>query len=365
MITPIILAGGSGTRFWPLSRRDRPKQLLSVLGDDQRSMIETTVDRLLPLAGDNPTIHIVCRPDLVPPTRALLGDQRPIRFIEEPSARDTAPAIVLACAHAEAQRGDLPVAFFPADHFIAGQSAFEKCLQLAANRANQGSIVTLGVPPTHPETGYGYIETTASIDDSSAAPTSFPVASFVEKPDHSRALQYLHSGRHLWNCGIFVLRPSSLWREFRRQHPEQWPAIQTLRNALAQPHPSDDAISDAFHALKPLSIDYAIMEQASDVEVIAVDFRWSDVGHWDALDDVLPTDSDGNVVDAEDTLLDDVSRSVIVSRGDRQRLIAASGLSNLVIVDTDDALLITPRDRAQKVRELVAKLRASKRDDLL
>ncbi len=364
MLTPIILAGGSGTRFWPLSRRQRPKQLLSVLGD-QRSLIETTVERLLPLSDNSRPVRIVCRSSLVPPTRALLDDGWPIEFIEEPAARDTAPAIILACAHAEAHHGDLPIAFFPADHFIAGQQAFQDCLKAAAHRAQQGSIVTLGVPPTHPETGYGYIETSEPIDAQPSEPTPLPVASFVEKPDHGRALNYLHSGRHLWNCGIFILTPSALWRELQRQHPKHWSTVEQLRVALQQSPPDAPAITSTFQQLPCLSIDYAIMEQATSVDVIPANFRWSDVGHWDALDEVLPTDTDGNVVDAHDTLLDDVSRSVIISRGDHQRLIAASGLSNLVIVDTDDALLITPRDRAQKVRELVAQLRAADRKNLI
>lgn len=360
---PIILAGGSGTRFWPLSRRDRPKQLLSFYGDG-RSMIQTTVDRLLPLCPDGEAVRIICRRDLTKRTEIALTPEANVAFIEEPAARNTAPAIAYATARLEAVYGDEPLAFFPADHFVAGDDAFRRCLRFAARRARRDAIITLGVPPTRPETGYGYIELASEMDESGAGePTAHPVEAFVEKPDRRRACEYLATGRHLWNSGIFVFRPSTVWREFERQRPEMSTVLRDLRSAVAEPTAHADTIADAFQRLESISIDYAIMEGASNVEVVPATFRWSDVGHWAALDEVVDTDGAGNVVDAH-ALLDDVTDCVILSDDDT-RHIAASGIDNLVVVDTDDALLIIPKDRAQRVRDLVAELNKRGRDDLL
>lgn len=360
---PIILAGGSGTRFWPLSRRDEPKQLLSLFGDG-RTMIQATADRLRPLAGEDQPIYVVCRPDLVEPTQQAMADAEGLTFIEEPAARDTAPAIALATAVAEARYGDEPLAFFPADHFIAGQKSFGRCLQFAAERARQGAIITLGIPPTRPETGYGYIECEAPVAEFDAQLRCEPVKAFVEKPDRPRALQYLEAERYLWNSGIFVFLPSTLWRELQTQQAPMWDQIKRIRQALKDGQsPQDQAVTEAFMAMESISIDYAVMEKAAQVEVIPALFRWSDVGHWAALDEVMDGDDAGNVIEAN-VLIDDVHNSVIFSE-DRQRLIAASGLRNMVIVDTPDALLVIPRNRAQNVRDVVRRLKERDFDKLL
>ncbi len=359
---PVILAGGSGTRFWPLSRRQRPKQLLSLPGDD-RPLIEVTVDRLQPLSSNDHPLRIVCRPELVEPTRRVLNNPAAVEFLEEPQARNTAPAIALATATMEAEFGDEPVGFFPADHFVGDQQGFETCIRHAARRARDGAIITLGIPPTRPETGYGYIETDEPPRTTGDAPRHHDVEAFVEKPDRKRAVEYLQSGRFLWNSGIFVFRPSTLWAEFERQRPQMWRCIAEIRRLLDDDPGNREAIDAAFGDLEALSIDYAVMERARRVEVIPARFRWSDVGHWAALDEIAETDEDNNVVEA-DALLDGVTDSVVVS-SDRSRLIAASSLDNMVIVDTEDALLIVPKDRAQRVRKIVERLRDQDRDDLI
>ncbi len=358
---PVILAGGSGTRFWPLSRREHPKQFLSVLGDD-RTLIETTCDRLRPLSGDERPLRIVCRPDLVAPTKKLLSSASGVSFIEEPEARNTAPAIALATARVESRHGDEPVAFFPADHFIGDSQSFLDCMHFAAERARDGAIITLGIAPTRPETGYGYIECAELPANRLTKPQACRVERFVEKPDHQRALEYLNSGRFLWNAGIFAFRPSTLWAEFKRQRPAMWKSIDEMRRALADDE-ADDRLAAHFRKLESISIDYAIMEQARRVEVVPALFRWSDVGHWASLNEVVDTDESGNFV-AADALLDEVSDSVVLS-DDGTRLIAASGLQQMVIVDTEDALLVIPKKRAQRVRELVDELKRRNRDDLL
>lgn len=358
---PIILAGGSGTRFWPLSRRSEPKQLLSILGDG-RTMIQATLERLTPLAqGDNP-VQIVCSAALLEPTKNALFSDQQVEFIVEPAPRNTAPAIALAAAKAEIQFGDEPLAIFPADHFIANQEGFESCLRFASERAAAApAIITLGIPPTRPETGYGYIRCKTAFSLSQQTPSSFPVDAFVEKPDRERALRYLQEGRFLWNSGIFVFRPSTLWAEFQRQDPGGWAAIDALRRAVQEDNQA--AIEQAFQAINPTSIDYAVMEGAAQVEVIPALFQWSDVGHWDSLGEVLPADSAGNVVQAN-ALVEDSTGCVIIAR-DSERLIAALGLEDLVIVDTKDALLVLPRSKAQEVRRIVDLLKAQDRTDLL
>ncbi len=359
---PIILAGGSGTRFWPLSRRHRPKQFLSILGGD-RSMIETTVDRLSPFASTDRPLQIVCRPDLVTPTKQHLPPSGDVEFIEEPVARNTAPAIALATLHIEYRYGDEPIAFFPADHFVGGQDGFERCVHLAARRAQKEAIITLGIPPTRPETGYGYIECSNAIADTGDEPRHHPVKAFVEKPDRQRAQDYLCSGRYLWNSGIFVLKPSTLWKEIRRQQPQMWPLLEEMQQIIAADSSTSEHLEAPFRKLEAISIDYAVMEGARNVEVIPALFRWSDVGHWGALNEVSETDDDNNLVDAE-VLLDDVTDSIIVSRNGT-RLIAASGLQQMVIVDTEEALLVVPKERAQRVRHLVDELRKRDREDLI
>ena len=351
---PIILAGGSGTRFWPLSRRDSPKQLLSLFGDG-RAMVDITLERLQGLAAEaGHPVQIVCRADLVPATEAALSAPETARFIAEPSARNTAPAIVLAAARAELLTGDEPLGIFPADHYIRGRAGFEETLRLAAERARAGAILTVGIPPTRPETGYGYIECHGDFDDPAEAVGggAMRVRAFVEKPDRERALGYLAAGRYLWNAGIFVFRPSTLWRELERQQPAFFEAAMGLREALGQAGGAleGDAVVAAFEAMEAISIDYAVMEGAAAVEVIPARFHWSDVGHWAALDEVFETDEHGNVVEAR-AILDDVHSSIIYSKTS-DRLIAAIGVDDLVIVDTPDAVLVVPKERAQAVREL-------------
>ena len=358
---PVVLAGGKGTRFWPLSRKQRPKQFLSVLGDG-RSLIQTTVDRVAPLCSRGVPLRIVCRPDLVEPLDEILEGPTPIAFVQEPQARNTAPAIALGALHAEAAHGDEPVAFFPADHFVSDNAAFRRCLQFAAQRARDGAIVTLGIAPNRPETGYGYIESSRALSAHHGELQAYPVEAFVEKPDHQTALAYLESGRFMWNAGIFVLRPSTLWREFRRQQPAMMEILDAMRRKLQNPDIACSDLQDLFGQLESISIDYAVMEGALDVEVVPALFRWSDVGHWGSLQEVHEIDPRGNVVQA-DALLDAVDDSVILST--TNRLIAVSGVHDLVVVDTDDALLVIPRERAQRVRHLVAELERRGQEDLL
>ncbi len=277
----------------------------------------------------------------------------------EPAKRNTAPAVALGTARAEAHSGDEVVGFFPADHFVGDEVRFQECLRFATRRAEAGAILTVGIPPTRPETGYGYIECGDELAGDRAL-QSRAVRAFVEKPDKARALAYLQAGNFLWNGGIFLFRPSTLWREIQRQRPALWEHVAKIRDALAGGATTDSPeVVRAFSQMESISIDYAVMEGAEHVEVIPATFRWSDVGHWGALDEVLDCDDDGNVVHAR-ARLRDVKRCILYSRG-TGRAVAAIGLEDMVVVDTPDALLVLPKSRAQEVRELVAGLE----DDLV
>lgn len=351
----IVLAGGSGTRFWPMSRKLRPKQLVSLW--DDKPMIAATIDRLAGVSSRDKTF-VVLGEHLVDATRAALPG---VEFIVEPCPRNTAPAIGLAAVFAQHRFGDEPIGIFPADHAIGrrgvgGLTNFERCLKQAEEQAEAGHLVTLGITPTSPETGYGYIHYTES-----DAP-AHPVREFVEKPSRAVAQQYLESGDYVWNSGIFVFKPSVLLAEMQRQLPEMHEAMMEIAAALGTDEEAA-TIDRCFSKTRGISIDYGVMENAANVVVIPATFHWSDVGHWDAVDVVSEVDPKGNVVEA-DALLLDVSDSVIYSQK-RDRLIAVCGVDDLVVVDTDDALLIIDRKRAQDVKKLVEALKEAGRDDLL
>ncbi len=340
----VILAGGSGTRFWPLSRKAQPKQLVDLFGD--APMIRHTVRRVAELADHT---LVVTGDALLEATKAAAG-LPDSAFVVEPAARNTAPAIALAAVVARERFGDEPIAVLPSDHYIADEPGFRDRLRDAQRLAEDRWIVTLGIRPTRPETGYGYIRA-----GEQSVGAGFQVDRFVEKPDVATALEYLASGNYLWNAGIFVFRPSALLAELERQKPEMYSEISRIADSLA----TDDSaavIAEVFPQLERVSIDYAVMEGAQRIAVVPADVGWSDVGHWAALESVLPRDSDGNVTEGR-TVLIDVEDSVVFNR--TAGVTAVLGMRDVVVVHTDDAVLVLPRDRAQDVRQIVAALEAS------
>ncbi|MFB6264098.1 MAG: mannose-1-phosphate guanylyltransferase [Bradymonadaceae bacterium] len=350
----VILAGGAGTRFWPSSRRHRPKQLLELAGD--RPLIRQTADRL----RDAPAVDdllVVCGDHLVDALSEALPGVRRDQFVVEPAPRDTAPAFALACAHVSERLGDEPVGLFPADHYIDQLDRFHDCLARAESAADAGSIATMGIEPTRPETGYGYIRYTPDAGTDGV----HPVEAFVEKPDRQTALSYLESGSYLWNSGMFFMRPSVLYREMGRQMAESREALDDIRDELAADR--DAAIGAPFERMEATSLDYGVMEGAEDVVVVPATFTWSDVGHWAAVDSVTETDSDGNAIRG-DVLAKDTEDSVVVADG-TDRFVAAVDLDGMVVVDTPDALLVIPKEKAQRVKEVVRDLEDAGRDDLL
>ncbi len=346
----MIMAGGSGTRFWPLSRRATPKQLLRLFGD--RTMIAETVARFDGLAEPEHTL-IITSDHLVDAIHRELSLPK-ANIIGEPSARNTAAPVGLAAIVAAARSANPEeiVCVFPADHYIRDTQGFQDAVRAAAERARRGAIVTLGVRPTQPETGYGYIEAGDESDG------FFSVRSFREKPDAASARAYLNAGGFFWNAGMFFFRADVMLAEIRRQLPLLGTALDTLN------HIADDPTSDAilftqtWATLESISIDYGVMEGAGQVEVLPVDFGWSDVGHWDALPGVAETDEAGNHISGDVTAID-CGTSVIYNQSDR--VLATLGVEGMVVVQTQDATLVAPRARSQEIRRIVDAL--SKRSD--
>ncbi len=347
----LILAGGGGTRLWPASRRGRPKQLLTLGGAE--SLIAATFARVSGVLGRERTL-IVTAADQAAEIRRALPGLPPENLVSEPAARNTGPAVGLGALVAARRAGeDVRLAVVPSDAFIADEAEYGRVLQVALDEAAE-AIVTVGIKPIRPETGYGYLERGAPVRDG-----VFEVARFVEKPDAPTAARYLASGDYLWNSGMFFFTARRLLAETRVHLPE-------LAGILAEIQGSLDpaAIAEARYPAAPkISIDYGIMEKAQGIRVVPGDFGWNDVGSWSALADIRPQDAAGNVA-LGDVVLREVSGSVVVSEPGAP-LVGVVGARDLVVVATRDAVLVVQKDRAQEVRAIVDALAAAQRNELL
>ena len=348
-ITPVILSGGMGTRLWPLSRELYPKQLLPLVG--KRTMLQETLHRLAGVEVSAPIV--VCNEA----HRFLVAEQlrqsgsKPQAIMLEPAGRNTAPAIALAALKADP---DALLLVLPADHVIRNVPAFEAAIRLAAISAQAGRMVTFGIVPTAPETGYGYIKKASAASKDAAV---FPIAQFVEKPTLERAQQFLRDGDYFWNSGMFLFKASRYLQELARFAPDIASAAKASLDA-AQPDLDFVRIDKvAFEACRSDSIDYAVMEKTADAVVVPLDAGWSDVGSWSALQDALPADAQGNVMRG-DVLVEDTSGCYLYSE---TRLVSAVGLKDHIVVETKDAVLVAPKDRVQDVKKLVARLKAEGR----
>lgn len=341
---PVIMAGGSGTRFWPLSRQKRPKQFLPLASD--RPLIEETLRRLPPLAGAKETF-VVCGELHAASVKELLPDVPADQVLIEPMARNTAPAIGLAAIHVAARDPHGVLVVLPSDHHIADEPAFRATLEAAATLAREGKLTTIGITPTRPDTGYGYIHLGEPLGERGRR-DAFRVQRFVEKPDVDRARAYLAAGDYLWNAGIFAFRADVILAAIRAHLPQLAAVLDALAPTIGTPGYAA-ALAAEFPRAEPTSIDYGVMERASEIACVPGQFGWSDVGSFAALPDVRPLDAHGNVAPASAVLVD--CRGCVVVGGDRP--IAAIGLTDVVIVDAGDALLVVPKERAQDVRRAV------------
>ncbi len=356
MLYAVIMAGGSGTRLWPLSRRNQPKQALRLIGE--RTMFQHAVDRLAPLFTPD-RILVVTNSQIAEVLRPQAPELPAENFILEPSGRDSAPAAGLAAIHLLRRDPEAVMVMLTADHYIVDVAQFRAVLAAAEQVAADGTIVTLGIQPTYPSTAFGYIK----LGESQVMVEGFRVyrsGGFTEKPDRKTAAYFLEEGRYVWNSGMFIWRGDRLMAELARQLPQAHAVLTRIAAALG----SADAprvLAEAWTEMPRISIDYGIMEHADQVSVIPVDIGWSDIGSWGALLDVLTGDEHGNVADGE-LMAIDTRGCYVRSAG---RLVATIGLQDLVIVDTPDALLVCPRSRAEEVKDLVARLAAEGKETYL
>ena len=347
-IIPIILSGGAGTRLWPLSWGDHPKQFLPLVSE--RTMIQETLLRLKGLELGSPVIS--CGEGhrfMVAQQIGEVSHKKPVILLE-PMAKNTAPAIAAACCAAMKQDKDAVVIVLPSDHVIADVPAFQTAVMTAAKEAQKGSLVTFGIVPTFPATGYGYVKAAGEEKDG-----AFTLEKFVEKPCLEKAQEYLASGQYAWNSGMFVFKASVFLDELKIYSPEMAElSVAAFEKATVE----TDFIrldKDSFEKIKGDSIDYAVMEKTTKGKVVKLNAGWDDVGSWSALYDISKKDGNMNVIKGDDVIALDTTSSYI--RGGK-RTIATIGLDNIVIVDSDDALLVAAKGKNQDVKKIAEAIKA-------
>ena len=355
MLHAVIMAGGSGTRFWPQSRRQLPKQLLRLTGE--QTMIQATVARV---AGWVPPERrwIVTNCAQAAETIRQVPDLPINNVLREPCGRNTAPCIGLAAIRLLAEDPDAVMLVMPADHLIGPPELFQQAVEQAVGIVNRDrdALVLFGIRPVYPSTGFGYIERGAALED--GPKDAYQVAAFKEKPDRKRAEEFLAAGTFYWNCGIFVWRADRILTALAEYEPGIYEQLQTLQAALddgCQDERWETLLAETFPAMKSISIDYAVLERAGDVVVSEAPFEWDDVGSWQALARLLDSDADGNTVDAVHCGID--SRGLIVRSTDPEHLIATIGMEDCIIVHTHDATLIARKDDENAVKQLVERIR--------
>jgi len=351
----VIMAGGRGTRFWPLSRSHMPKQLLPLGGD--KSLLRETYERVVPLVGAD-RILVITSGSLAAPTRAQLPELPPDNIITEPVGRNTAPCAVLGMAVAAKIDAAAPVALLPADHFIPDQEIFrQQLIEAFALAARQETVVTFGIRPNRPEIGYGYIETENQVNDDGYRQGQ----RFVEKPDVKTAAEYMTSGRYFWNSGIFI-RNSAF---FVSSAESFVPRVKDLMAPAGETFGTEDfavALEKAYGDCPADSIDYAVMEKLAGFSLTEARFTWSDLGSWDSWGELSPSLGDGNRGQGKVITLDSADN---VLMGSDKRTIVMLGVNDLIVVDTPDALLICPKADAQRIKEVIQALEQDGRQDLL
>lgn len=354
-----ILAGGSGTRLWPRSRQRQPKQFADITGAGE-TLIQATANRLAGLVHDD-ELYVVVGENFAHLATEQLPQLKGPQLIIEPSGRNTAPAIGLACLHLHRRDPAAVVAFLPADHVIPDTASFQAALRAAEVAATAGYLVTLGITPTFAHTGYGYIKRGPALSDETFDQLPlYQVERFLEKPNRATAEAFLADGTYFWNGGIFISRVDQMLAEMARQLPELYQCLQAIAPTLDQADGAA-AMATAWARMPNLSIDYGIMEGAQRVAVTPLDAGWNDVGSWDALGAVLPGDDQQNCVAKGEMLAVDSTGNIIYS----DRLVALIGVNDLAVIDTGDALLIGHKGQMQKVKDVVEQLRARGRQDLL
>ena len=353
--TALIMAGGRGERFWPKSRRDLPKQFLS-LTDDGKTMIQLTVERILPLVAME-DIYISTNRDYKDLVRQQLPDIPEENILCEPVGRNTAPCIGLGAIHMAKRYGDAIMYVLPSDHLIKYTSIFLSTLTDAGQVAEQGpNLVTLGITPDCPETGYGYIK---FLPDQMLG-RAFKVDRFVEKPDLETAKEYVASEQYLWNSGMFIWKVSTILEDLHRYLPETYQGLCRIGEALGTEE-AEQVLEREFTAFTSESIDYGVMEKAKDIYILSGSFGWDNVGSWLAVGRIKKTNEFGNVIDGNAVTVD--TKNCIIQGGGK--LIATVGVEDLIVVDTEDALLICEKDSAGEIKKVLENLKICNRTEYL
>ena len=352
----LIMAGGSGTRLWPCSRGACPKQLLGLLSE--RTMLQEACQRIAPLVLDD-EIFVVTSEAYTDVVRQQIPQVPAANVIGELEGHGTAPCIGLSALYLRRLDPEAVMAVLTADHYIEKADELRRALAAAAQAAAAGRLVTLGIEPDRPATGYGYIHRSEKLAQVSGLDV-YRVQEFTEKPDLATAQAFVESGRYYWNSGMFIWKVSTILREFEKLMPQFYAQLMEIDAALGTAE-ERAVLERVWPQVENETIDYGIMERAEDVAVIPVDIGWSDVGDWTALSELLPADAKGNVVVGQHIGLG--TRGCLI-HGSR-RLVTTIGLEDMIVVDTEDALLICPKERAQEVRDLVRKIKESGREEYL
>ena len=357
----VIMAGGGGTRLWPLSRQNKPKQLLPLIG--QETLFQSTVQRLENLFPPE-HIFVVTMEEQAREMREQVPSLPEENYIMEPAARGTASVAGLAATILQKRDPDAAVAILPSDHFIRNRDLFHYLLRAAFDVAEEGYLVTLGITPTHPSTAYGYIQQGEPLSGGYKYPT-YAVRSFREKPDDETARNLLRSGDHSWNSGMFIWRANVILEEIKRQIPALSASLADIGAAWDTTEQAE-ILKDRWYDLKVETIDYAIMEKAKRAAVLpAGGLGWSDVGSWQSLFEVLLPDMNGNIAASNGSHLPHETNNTLVYGSNEQRLIVTIGVDDTIIVDTDDILLVCKSDQSQKVREVVEHLKKHRQEKYL
>ena len=352
----VIMAGGKGTRFWPLSRNARPKQLLKIIGDT--TMLQMTVDRLRKVRFVE-DIYVVSGPDLAQQIGSEIDGITKDNIIIEPSGKNTAPCIGLVAQHLLKRDPEAVMGVFPSDHIIVGYRSFSGALRIARDIAvSDHYLVTFGVVPSSPHTGYGYIQ----FDKRNELPEgkAFEVKTFAEKPTLTVARRFLKSGDFLWNSGMFVWRAGSFMDAMEHLMPEHFNILTEIGDTIGKQH-YQSTLNDKWSFLSPESLDYGILERADNICVVRAEFEWNDVASWNSYYDILPSNGDGNVVRGDGIVVDG-SGNLIHSNN---KLTAVVGLDNVAVVNTPDATLVVSRDHAEEIKKVVELLQKEGRDEVL
>lgn len=354
MIYAVIMAGGSGTRFWPRSTKELPKQFLPLFGEG--TMIQNTAKRVESMIPQE-RIMVVTNDNYVDIVKDQLPSVPEENIIGEPVAKNTAPCVAIAAQLLYKKDPDAVMVVLPADHHIEQPDIFKEYLKAAVDKAKNGSnLVTIGIEPDRPETGYGYIQGDSTIAENMAGKEVYSVKAFKEKPDHETAKNFLDEGNFYWNSGMFIWSAKTILEEFEKYLPEMYQLVTDAKDGLYG-NTHKDSIDKFYHSCESISIDYGIMEHADKVFVVPGEFGWNDVGSWTAVYDLGNKDEGGNVVNSKNTTFSETENSYIYS--DSGKMISLVGMENVAVVETDKAILVCKLDKAQNVKEIVEQLKTN------